>query len=388
MPQNSNDVPDDLEMKLVVLGIKHPHEPRDGSSPAFQKAKDILSTKGASQRLYRNTLIFLTPDKTRLEELKQAVKAFLAWKSIVDDRVALNLDAYQSNQAEGKRKSGLDTIKLRLPETFVWILTPYQEIGSSDVQWDESKMNGSNHDAYLSRVLKKLTSQSQLYNDFASSELRINLDRIPLWRGDNVSVRQLREDFAKYLYLPKLSSAHLLQQAIESGLSLVSWQKDSCAYAESFDEENARYRGLRAGTQVLISLDGYGLLVKPDVAEAQLSKERAEAESKPATTSTGESKPWSVGEGDEISDPPTPTKPTVPIKSRFYANIDLDAIRFFRDAENVEKEILKHLSVIKGTNIKISIHIEATNKDGFNADTERTIRENGRTLGFGSVDFE
>jgi len=388
MPQSSNDVPDDLDMKLVVLGIKHPHVPRDGSTPAFQKAKEILSTKGASQRLYRNTLIFLTPDKTRLEELKQAVKSYLAWKSIVDDKVALNLDAYQSNQAEGKRKSGLDTIKLRLPETFVWILTPYQEVGSSDVQWDESKMNGSNQEAYLSRVLKKLTSQSQLYNDFASSELRINLDRIPLWRGDNVSVRQLREDFAKYLYLPKLSSAHLLQQAIESGLSLVSWQKDSFAYAESFDDENARYRGLRAGSSVMISLDGYGLLVKPDIAEAQFSKEIAEAESKKSADSMS-SKTSYTGFGSNSEDHQVNEDGlTTPIKTRFFGHVETDATRFFRSTDDIEKEILKHLNIIKGVGVKITIHIQADNKEGFTPDTERILRENARTLGFGNIDFE
>ncbi len=388
MPQSSNDVPDDLDMKLVVLGIKHPHDPRDGSSPAFQKAKDILSTKGASQRLYRNTLIFLTPDKTRLEELKQAVKAFLAWKSIVDDKVALNLDAYQSNQADGKRRSGLETIKLRLPETFVWILTPYQEVGSSDVQWDESKMNGSNQEAYLNRVLKKLTSQSQLYNDFVSSELRINLDRIPLWRGDNVSVRQLREDFAKYLYLPKLSSAHLLQQAIESGLSLVSWQKDSFAYAESFDEENARYRGLRAGASVMISLDGYGLLVKPDIAEAQLSKERAEAEAKRAADAANPTTPYPSTGGSSEKPEVNEADPKTAKRTRFVGHVDTDATRFFRSTDDIEKEILKHLNLATGTKVKITIHIEATNHEGFSQDTERTLKENGRTLGFGNVEFD
>ena len=379
MPQSSNDVPDDLDMKLVVLGIKHPHVPRDGNSPAFQKAKEILSTKGASQRLYRNTLIFLTPDKTRLEELKQAVKSFLAWKSIVDDKVALNLDAYQSNQAEGKRKSGLDTIKLRLPETFVWILTPYQEVGCSDVQWDESKMNGSNQEAYLSRVLKKLTSQSQLYNDFASSELRINLDRIPLWRGDNVSVRQLREDFAKYLYLPKLSSAHLLQQAIESGLSLVSWQKDSFAYAESFDEENGRYRGLTAGTSVMISLDGYGLLVKPDIAEAEAKKAADAANPTTPYPATGS------GSGKTTANEEDPKTAK---RTRFIGHVETDSTRFFRSTDDIEKEILKHLNLATGTKVKITIHIEATNHEGFSQDTERTLKENGRTLGFGNVEFD
>ncbi len=306
----------------------------------------------------------------------------------MDDKVALNLDAYQSNQAEGKRKSGLDTIKLRLPETFVWILTPYQEVESSDVQWDESKMNGSNQEAYLSRVLKKLTSQSQLYNDFASSELRINLDRIPLWRGDNVSVRQLREDFAKYLYLPKLSSAHLLQQAIESGLSLVSWQKDSFAYAESFDEENARYRGLRAGTQVLISLDGNGLLVKPDVAEIQLSKERAEAEAKRAADAANPTTPYPTTGGNSEKPEVNESDPKTAKRTRFVGHVDTDATRFFRSTDDIEKEILKHLNLATGTKVKITIHIEATNHEGFSQDTERTLKENGRTLGFGNVEFD
>lgn len=388
MPQSSNDIPDDLDMKLVVLGINHPHTPRDGNSLAFQKAKEILSTKGTSQRLYRNTLLFLSPDRTRLEELKQAVKSFLAWKSIVDDKVGLNLDAYQANQAEGKRKSGLDTIKLRLPETFVWILTPFQEVGSSDVQWDESKMNGSNQDAYLSRVLKKLTSQSQLYNDFASSELRINLDRIPLWRGNDVSLRQLREDFAKYLYLPKLSSAHLLQQAIESGLSLVSWKKDSFAYAESFDEENGRYRGLRAGSSMMISLDGYGLLVKPDVAFEQLEKDRQEAEQAKSNDANTTATPYPNGNGSDEPTAANDPDPKTQKKTRFFGHIETDATRFFRSTDDIEKEILKHLNLATGTNVKITIHIEADNMEGFNQDTERTLRENGRTLGFGNIEFD
>lgn len=388
MPASSNDVPDDLEMKLVVLGIKHPHIPRDGNSPAFQKAKEILSTKGASQRLYRNTLIFLTPDRTRLEELKQAVKSYLSWKSIVDDKIALNLDAYQSNQADGKRKSGLDTIKLRLPETFVWILTPYQEVGNAEVQWDESKMNGSNQEAYINRVLKKLTSQSQLYNDFASSELRINLDKIPLWRGNHVQVTQLREDFAKYLYLPKLSSAHLLQQAIESGISLISWHKDSFAYAESFDEENERYRGLRAGSTIMISLDGSGLLVKPEIAEIQLAKEKAEAEAKKAGGGAEPTDPYPIPgttpDGSKANDP----DPRTVKKTRFYGDIVTDATRFFRTTDDIEKEVLKHLGATGKDQIKITIHIESNNSAGYSADVERTIRENCKTLGFNSTEFD
>ena len=388
MPQSSNDIPDDLEMKLVVLGIGHPHIPRDSNSPAFQKAKEILSTKGASQRLYRNTLIFLTPDKTRMEELKQAVKSYLAWKSIVEDRVALNLDAYQSNQAEGKRRSGLETVNLRLPETFIWILTPYQEVGSSEVNWDASKMNGSNQEGYLHRILKKLISHSLLYNHFASSELRINLDRIPLWRGNDVSIGQLREDFAKYLYLPKLSSPHLLQQAIESGLSLISWRQDSFAHAESFDNDNKRYRGLRAGISIMVSFDGFDLLVRPDIAFTQLEKDREAAETKTASDLANPINPYPPTSSDSDNKPGSVGDPKTAKKTRFIGHIETDSTRFFRSTDDIEKEILKHLNLSPGSKIKIIIHIEANNNEGFNQDTERTLKENGRTLGFGSIEFE
>lgn len=385
-PQSSNDVPDDMDLKLVILGVTNQHASRDANSAAFQKAKETLNTKGSSQRLYKNSMIFLAPDRTRLEELKTAVKFSLAWKSIVDDKIPLNLDAYQLNQAEGKRKSCLDTIKLRLPETFVWILSPFQEIGKMDVQWDESKMNGSNQETYLTRILRKLSSQSQLYNDLSATELRLNLDKIPLWRGNHVAIRQLREDFAKYLYLPKLSSPDLLRQAIETGANLESWERDSFAYADSYDQEIQRYKGLRAGISLSISLDGSGLLVAPDIAIAQIQKEKAEADEtrERQEQSAGEYSSSNSKNNSVLEEPATSNIK----KTRFYSHVETDATRFFRITDDIEREILKHLNPSQGSNVKITIHIEATNKVGFSQGVERILRENGRTLGFGNIEFE
>ena len=56
--------------------------------------------------------------------------------------------------------------------------------------------------------------------------------------------------------------------------------KDAFAYAESFDEENKRYRGLRAGHHVSISLDGNGIIVNAEIAAVQLAIEKAEADEK------------------------------------------------------------------------------------------------------------
>ena len=62
---------------------------------------------------------------------------------------------------------------------------------------------------------------------------------MPLWRGDHVAIKQLVEDFARYLYLPRLKEPAVLLEAIRDGLRLLTWSQDSFAYAESFDEESS-----------------------------------------------------------------------------------------------------------------------------------------------------
>src|ERR1700737_4054118 len=53
------------------------------------------------------------------------------------------------------------------------------------------------------------------------------------------------------------------------------WCAARHAYADSFDEKEGRYRGLRCGQMVTIAAsEATGLLVKPDVAAKQQEAER------------------------------------------------------------------------------------------------------------------
>ena len=78
-------MPDDLDARLVVLRIDYPYS-RDSDSHAVAEAKAILESRGNTPRLYRNTLAFLAVDKTRLQDLDEAVRRYLAWDSIVADQ--------------------------------------------------------------------------------------------------------------------------------------------------------------------------------------------------------------------------------------------------------------------------------------------------------------
>jgi hypothetical protein len=99
---------------------------------------------------------------------------------------------------------------------------------------------------------------------------------VPLWRGDHVATKQLVEDFARYLYLPRIKEPGVLLQSIRDGIGLLTWSRDSFAFAESYDEAAGRYRGLRYGQMVAVSLDDtMNLLVKPEVAQQQTNMEAA-----------------------------------------------------------------------------------------------------------------
>jgi hypothetical protein len=89
------DVPDDLDARLVVLGVNHPYS-KEGGSAAEVAAKAILENRGNTPRLYRNTLVFLAADKTRLQDLDEAARKYLAWQSILAEKVQLNLTPFRS----------------------------------------------------------------------------------------------------------------------------------------------------------------------------------------------------------------------------------------------------------------------------------------------------
>ena len=77
LPQSGQDVPDDTDARLVVLGIDHPYA-KDGSAPAEAAARAIFESRGTAPRLYRNTLTFLVVHRSQLQDLLDAVRRFLA----------------------------------------------------------------------------------------------------------------------------------------------------------------------------------------------------------------------------------------------------------------------------------------------------------------------
>src|SRR5690606_8993203 len=287
LPVSGQDVADDVDTRLVVLGPDHLYG-READSPALVAAKAILESRGNAPRRFRNTLVFLAADRTRYQDLEAAVCSYLAWDSIVAEKEELNLTPFQVRQAEMQRQAADTAVTARIPETYQWLLVPVQQTPQSPIEWQAIRLSGQ--DALAVRASKKLRQDELLVTALGPTRLRMELDRVPLWRGDHVSIRQLVEDFASYPYLPRLQSPEVLTKAIQDGLALLTWEQDAFAYAESYDEEAKRYRGLRTNQQVAVGPDDPGLLVRPAVARAQI-----EAESQAGNSGLGGGEKGTIG---------------------------------------------------------------------------------------------
>ncbi len=384
LPQSAQDVPDDLDARLVVLGIDHPCSKEAGNS-AEAAAKAILESRGTAPRLFRNTLVFLAIDKTRLQDLDEAVRKFLAWESILDEKDKLDLSPHQVKQAQTQLAAADSVVTARLPEAYQWLLVPTQGTPQAAVEWQTVRLTGQ--DALAVRASKKLRNDELLVTSFAASRLRMELDRVPLWRGDHVAIKQVVEDFARYLYLPRLRDPSVLLEAVRGGFALITWERDGFAFGESFDEASGRYRGLRTLQQVPIGdASAPGLLVRPEIARKQLD---AEKPPEPAPASAGGSSGSSTATAPDSTDGKSPSAPpAAKAVRRFHGNVSLDPSRVGRDAGRIADEVVSHLAGLVGSRVRVTLEIEAEFADGVSDQVVRTVTENSRTLKFTTHGFE
>ena len=274
----------------------------------------------------------------------------------------------------------------RLPEAYQWLLVPGQTRPDSPVEWLAMRLSGQG--PLAARASRKLKGDELLVTGFGATRLRMELDRVPLWRDDDVSVKQIVEDFARYLYLPRVADPMVLLTSMSDGVGLLTWEHDAFGLADSFDDEAKRYRGLRGGQLVSLSdADSPGLLVKPDVARRQLDAEKPQpvGGETPLPGPGGEDPDPGGGSGPGVPPPDTPTA-TQP--TRFHGTVPLDSTRVGRDASRIADEVISHLSALVGARVTVTLDIHAEVPSGAPDHVVRTVTENSRTLKFTNQGFE
>lgn len=394
----SNDIPDDWQLRLVVLP---PDAALSKSGPSFalEHAGQILKTRGDQTRFKQNRLIFLVPDGDSVGRLKDQVRSTLAWQSIVSDikEMKLNLDQFQAQQAGKSLAGSEDALKRMIRETYKWLAAPMQEVASgsglpdSNIKWEQFQINaGSPH---LTQEIERVLKENEiLITEWAPIHLAKML-KDWFWKDDvkEVSALKVWQQTCQQLYLPRLKDEAVFKNTMEAGaISL-----DFFGFAQG--KKDNRYIGFTFGTCPMLFFDEALLLIEPATAaaykqqiEAQRAAEEAGQPSPPETTSVSTDGGDTVGTGNiTIPSPVVNGSATQrPTKKQFYGSIDLDPILAKKQFSDLVDEVLLQFTSRPGVKVEIAVEIRADSSSGFDDGVQRAVKENCNVLKFKNAEFE
>jgi hypothetical protein len=380
-PSGSAEVPDEAGgVRAVVLGVAHPHNGREGSE-ALVEAKEILMQRGSTPRVYRNMLVFIAADAKQLDNLKDAVRASLAWSEIVRDTDRLNLTQSDSALAKAKLAEANETVKTRLKEAWCYLHYPAQESAQADVEWVSGKIPAQ--DGLLARASKKLIGEEGLLTELGPTRLDRDLQKY-IWNDrPHLQLRDLREYLNRYIYLPRLKNQDVLIRSVQSAVS--GMLPGPFAYAERWEESTDRYLGLAIdhASSAMIVIDGDSVIIRPEVAEAHRPVPSQPTEPGPGTPPIGD--PAEPGEQTPGHGPipPVERNPT-----RFSGTVMISPDRPARDMHQIVEAIVEQLTTLQGSKVTLRLEIEAEVPNGLDRAKVRTLIENANTLGFAEKSVE
>lgn len=382
-PPSSADVDDDDRVRLVVLPPREAHVVKTDESPAPTTAQEILERRGSAQRLYRNMVVFLVADQRRVDDLRQGMAEALAWGSISAESDELGLGTQQAAQAGTKAAEAEGTVQRRLAETYGWALVPAQPEPTGPILLEAVRIDGQGDLA--ARTARRLIDKGYLNLVYAPSLLRTLVLDGPLasmWEKGHVSVEELWEALARYPYLPRLRDRLVLHRCVQDGPAGFAWFEEGFALADGYDASSRRYLGVVVGPGRGNAVSISTLLVRPDIAAAQIAadEQTTSGRADPATTTFG-----------PIADPTAPgtsSGPAVPSKPRrFHGSVSLRSERLSLEFGRVVQEVIQHLGDASAV-VEVTIEIAASSPDGFDEPIIRTVTENARTLHFTDQGFE
>lgn len=393
---DSGDVPDDWSLRLVVLPPDAAFS-KSGQSLAIDRATEILRKRGDQPRFKQNRLIFLVADYDSVSRLRDHVRSYLAWRSIVadykDNRIVL--DNLMANQASASLEQAEETLRRMIRECYKWLVAPMQEArpgkGLSELRWEPFQINPGvqNWSQEIERVLKE---NELLITEWAPIHLAKVL-KDWFWKDDvrETGALNVWQQSCQQLYLPRLKDDIVFQMTMAAGAE----SRDFFGFAQG--KEDGRYVGFSFGKRVLLVMDATLLLIEPSEAAAYTE-----------TTHTTGGDLWT--QSGETGDSGTTTTSTAgttraedttkggyeagtgaagqAVRTQFYGSIDLDPIRAKKQFADLVDEVVQQFTLRPGVKVKIAIEIQAESPSGFDDGLQRAVKENCNVLKFKNAEFE
>ena len=385
VPEDPADIEDRRHVALVILPPSAAHDASSGAqSVASELARETIARRGTGQRRFRNALVFVAADTSNIDAARENARRERAWASILKDAdLTENLTQAQIGQAEKEAGRSREALHRSIRGAWVHILHP----GLSRVTDDLSVMtagyvmsstrlvNRGGAKSVPQAVWERVSTDGTVFGEIGPDNLLRSLE--PIWPEDrpHVTVEDIRDWFASYVYLPRLRDDATLDGALRRLVEDIGYDY---AFASAFDEEAGSYEGVIDGkTFTSLSFDD-GLLVRRGAIPPAPDKgDGAEGAIPPPP-------PPPPGTDPAVPPPPQPE----PRPARFFANLEIDAEKAGLEVARIMDGLLVELTRTPGSTLRLTLEIDGrAGDDGYPKDVVDTIKANARDLKLGESDL-
>ncbi len=380
-PTSPSMVEDSEDIQFVILPPHASLASREkDEDTAHPTARDFLKFSGddEKQRIFKNTLLFITAKRDDIRELKNLVKNYLAWNSIMNgdelNSKVTNLVDTRLDQTKENLESTDDAVSTALFKAYRWGLVPTQ----SDPQkskYDFSDVPTKTDNLRIaSRMQEQFISADIIIKEIAPSVFAEKLQQY-IWSNnayqEHIEIDTIWELMAQNIYMPRLRDRSVLSACIKDGVL-----EGTFGFAHAYTDgayDNFRY----AENVGVIRIDKgtTAILINPELAKMikeEKDKEKPkDPQTKPPETDTEQEVDSTEGE----TEPLQPTGPTHVVVSK---TLQLE-LPFSDEIEVLQDEIVRTLQT-DGGNIKIEIIVTADKSGGFSDNTARSVKLNSEQI--------
>jgi predicted AAA+ superfamily ATPase len=370
VPDDPITIDEAAALSLVILGLSTPHIGKGASkSPATDAVTETLMRCRASQRRFRNTLVFVAADEASLSTAREVMRKALAWGSIADDtRLQQQLTQAQAADARDKAKTNKDAALKAARTAWSHVLYPVKsETAGKPFDLEHDPITVRDRAAVPVMVYDKAKADGIALEKLGTERVWLALK--PIWPSDrpHLAVSEVAEWFTSYVYLPKVRDGVVLQAAIRDTVAKLD---PTFGYADSFDEATGRYRNLIWAKDPPDIMPPTAVLVRAAEALDQLKRD---------VTPPDRERVKPPNDDDEK---PPEAKPKLPKPRRFYGSVEIDMVRPVKSFDSIFNAVVMELQGTQGAKVRLTLDIHAEAPNGFAEGDVSVVRDNARQLKF------
>ncbi|WP_296697115.1 DUF499 domain-containing protein [Thiocapsa sp. UBA6158] len=380
-PDDPVTIDEAQSLSLVILGPNMPHAGKGvGQTLATDAVAETLTRCRASQRRFRNTLVFVAPDELQLGAAREVTRRAMAWASIVKDgQLRKEMTQGQADDAAEKTKTNTEGARKAVRGAWSHIFYPVRsDTAGKPFDLEHSLISARDRAAIPVVVYDKGKADGVLQERLGAERLWIALK--PIWPEDrpHLPLTEIADWFASYVYLPRLRDRVVLETTIRDAVAKLD---PEFGYADSFDEATGHYRNLVWAKNPPELPPATAVLVRAAEARVQ-SADMTVAPQGQLAVGPGPGAPsWQPDGSTDQRDPPGASEAHRKPR-RFYGSVEIDMVRPMKSFDAIFNAVVMELQRTNGATIKLTLEIEGEALEGFAEGEVSVVRDNAKQLKF------